>query len=187
MSTGKRGADKLNIIGVVAVGICGSVLTYVSIVALEAYYMNETAAIERSHAHEAPNSMRTTIRANQETNLDGVKEGTISIDKAKALVLKEYRADNSELIPGKPSVKPTVEAWYGRPPTLKAPEPAPEPPVTPPDTVPAPDGTTVAPPATDPATPATDPATPPTTPPAETPPATTPTTPPATAPGANGP
>ena len=43
MSGPKRNADKLNTIGVVVVGICGAVLVYVSIVALQAFYMNDTS------------------------------------------------------------------------------------------------------------------------------------------------
>src|SRR5690349_22025957 len=101
----KRGQDKLNIIGVVVVGICGAILTYVSIVALEAYYMNETSAVERTTAHMAPNSLRNRIRDQQMTNLDGTKEGTIKIEEAKKLVVADAQRDPSALIPGKPSVK----------------------------------------------------------------------------------
>jgi len=151
--TGKRGADKLNIIGVVVVGLCGAILTYVSIVALEAYYMNETTAVERTLAHEAPNSLRNRIADLQKINLDGTKEGTLSIEEAKKLVVADAQRDPSVMIPGKPSVKPTVEAQYGRPPTLATatppPAPAPEPatePATPPTggSIPTPtDGTTL--------------------------------------------
>lgn len=207
MSTGKRGADKLNIIGVVVVGICGAVLTYVSIVALEAYYMNETSAVERTKAHAAPNSMRNRIRDTQTANLDGTKEGTISIAKARELVMKEFSGANAELVPGKPGVKPTVEARYGRPPTLPPPAPAP----TAPPTEPVPAGTdpstTTTPTTTDPggtpgttnvttnppagpgstAQPTPGPTTPPSNETAPQTPTTTPTTPPPTAPGGNAP
>ena len=64
--TGKRSADKLNIVGVVVIGICGAILTYVSIIALEAYYLDETATVERTTAHEAPNSMRNRISEREE-------------------------------------------------------------------------------------------------------------------------
>lgn len=148
--TGTRTTDKLNIIGIVVVGICGAIMTYVAIVALEAYYMNETSAVERTKAHEAPNSLRNRIKDLQDINLDGTREGTLAIEEAKKLVVADAQRDPSVLIPGKPSVKPTVEAQYGRPPTLQAPAPTPTaPPVdpaTPPagGTVPAPtDGTTL--------------------------------------------
>ena len=44
--TGKRNADRLNMIGVVVVGICGAVLTYVSIALLQAFYMDDTEQVE---------------------------------------------------------------------------------------------------------------------------------------------
>src|SRR2546430_12749365 len=46
MSGPKRNPDRLNTIGVVVVGICGAVLVYVTIVALEAFYMNDTSEIQ---------------------------------------------------------------------------------------------------------------------------------------------
>ena len=46
MSGPKRNPDKLNTIGVVVVGICGAVLVYVTIVALQAFYMNDTAEMQ---------------------------------------------------------------------------------------------------------------------------------------------
>ena len=46
MSGPKRNPDKLNTIGVVVVGICGAVLVYVTIVALQAFYMNNTSEIQ---------------------------------------------------------------------------------------------------------------------------------------------
>lgn len=152
--TGKRGTDKLNVIAVVVVGLCGAILTYVSIVALEAYYMNETSAIERTKAHEAPNSLRNRIADLQKINLDGTREGSISIENAKKLVIADAQRDPANLIPGKPSVKPTVVAEYGRPANLAAaPPPAADPATAPPTepatpatggTVPTPtDGTTM--------------------------------------------
>ena len=42
MSGPKRNPDRLNTIGVVVVGICGAVLVYVTIVALQAFYVNDT-------------------------------------------------------------------------------------------------------------------------------------------------
>ncbi len=46
MSGPKRNPDKLNTIGVVVVGICGAVLVYVTIVALQAFYMNNTSELQ---------------------------------------------------------------------------------------------------------------------------------------------
>lgn len=143
--TGKRGADKLNIVGVVTVGICGAILTYVSIVLLEAYYMSDTAQIEQQVAFESPQSLRNTVRAANLGNLSGETEGTISIDRAMALVVEDAARDPSNLVPAVgPSRTPTVVAMYGRAPNLPAdaaPAPAPaEPEPAPPtdDAAPAP-------------------------------------------------
>ena len=48
MSGPKRNPDKLNTIGVVVVGICGAVLVYVTIVALQAFYMNDTSETQNT-------------------------------------------------------------------------------------------------------------------------------------------
>jgi hypothetical protein len=135
--TGKRGADTLNIIGIITVGICGAVLTYVSIILLEAFYMTETTAIERQKAFEAEASLRNTTRAQQVANLDGTREGTMSIATAIDQIAAEAAVDASRLVPGVerrfPEHKlntPTVEAKYGRPVDLP-PAPTPSKPVAP--------------------------------------------------------
>ena len=46
MSSAPRNPDKLNTIGIVVVGVCGAVLVYVSIVALQAFYMTDTAGVQ---------------------------------------------------------------------------------------------------------------------------------------------
>ena len=46
MSGPKRNPDKLNTIGIVVVGICGAVLVYVTIVASQAFYMNDTSEMQ---------------------------------------------------------------------------------------------------------------------------------------------
>jgi hypothetical protein len=43
MSGPHRNPDKINTIGIVVVGICGAVLVYVSIVALQAFYMDDSS------------------------------------------------------------------------------------------------------------------------------------------------
>ena len=47
MSGPKRNPDKLNTIGIVVVGICGAVLVYVTIVALQAFYVNDTWQVNK--------------------------------------------------------------------------------------------------------------------------------------------
>lgn len=115
-ATGKRGADALNIIGIVTVGVCGAVLTYVSVILLEAFYMNDTSQVERQTAFEAPQSLRNTVSALGRGNLDGTKEGSIAIDEAMKLVVADAAKDPSNLVPSVgASTKPTVKAMYGRP------------------------------------------------------------------------
>ncbi len=46
MSGPKRNPDRLNTIGVVVVGICTAVLVYVTIVALEAFYVSDSSEIQ---------------------------------------------------------------------------------------------------------------------------------------------
>jgi hypothetical protein len=124
-ATGKRGSDRLNIIGIVVVGVCGAVLTYVSIVLLEAFYMNETSAIERQQSFEAQGSLRNTVKSAGLTHLDGTAEGTLAIERAMAIIATEATKDPSNLVPAVGASKqPSVEAEYGRPKTLGAPAPA---------------------------------------------------------------
>jgi hypothetical protein len=123
--TGKRNADRLNIIGVVVVGICGAVLTYVSIILLEAFYMNETSAIERQQAFEAQGSLRNTVKSAGITRLDGTTEGTVAIERAMEIIAVEATKDPSNLVPAVGASKqPSVEAEYGRPKAVGAPAPA---------------------------------------------------------------
>jgi hypothetical protein len=154
MSTGKRGSDTLNMIGIVTVGICGAVLTYVSIILLEAFYMTETSSVERQRAFEAPQSLRNMRLADHEGNLRGDKAGTISITSAMKIIATEGANDASRLVPalaGDPAYnKPTIKPEYG-----------PSVPLVP--AAPPADPAKDAAPATDPSTgsgaPATDPAT----------------------------
>ena len=204
--TGPRGVDKLNILGIVTVGVCGAVLTYVSIVLLEAFYMTETSEIERQRAFEAPASLRNTVKAAHLTNLNGDKEGTIAIDRAMELIVAEAANDPSNLVPAVGASKtPSVLPEYGRPgpvptaapatppPAEPAPAPAPatepapapaEPKTETAPAAPAPKTETVA-PDTKPAAPATKPAPrKPAAPKTQTPPATKPPAAPA---GGNAP
>jgi hypothetical protein len=127
-------------IGVVTVGVCGAVLTYVSIVLLTAYYMNDTSQIERQMAVEAPGSTRETVKAKAIEHLDGTAPGTIPIERAMQLIVLDAAKDPSNLVPGVgPSTAATVIAEYGRPvdvaskpaEPVKAPEPVTPTPTTP--------------------------------------------------------
>jgi len=145
MSGPKRNPDKLNSIGIVVVGICGAVLVYVSIVALQAFYMDDTSDIQTMADYGGQDTAHKSIRAQQLDNLQtyapkaapaAPKEGepaapqtyTISIDDAIRLVVDSAKKDPSNLVPANgPAVTPTVQPIFGRPKLLAPPTPAPAP------------------------------------------------------------
>src|SRR6188768_2529207 len=116
MSGPKRNPDKLNTIGVVVVGICGAVMVYVTIVALQAFYMNDTAEMQ---ANKDFGGMDQTAKGHKADEMRNITEaasnaggGTyrIPIDNAMELVVKDAEKDPSHLIPALPaSTKPTIE------------------------------------------------------------------------------
>jgi hypothetical protein len=133
MSGPKRNPDKLNTIGVVVVGICGAVLVYVSIVALQAFYMDDTSEIQMMADYGGQDLTAKNIRAAQMTTLldkaqPNPRAGTspqsyrIRIKKAKELVLEEAKKDPGNLVPihGR-SDKPTVLPIPGRPQAIQQP------------------------------------------------------------------
>src|SRR5215212_9516215 len=65
MSGPKRNPDKLNTIGVVVVGICGAVLVYVTIVALEAFYVNDTSEIQTMADYGGQDTRARSLRTEQ--------------------------------------------------------------------------------------------------------------------------
>ena len=127
MSGPKRNPDKLNTIGVVVVGICGAVLVYVTIVALQAYYMNDTSEIQtmadyggqdttaKGHkAAELQNISQSPPLKNQTSG--GAQTYSVPIDNAIKGVIESAKTDPSHLIPALPkSDKPTIEPVFGRP------------------------------------------------------------------------
>ena len=210
MSGPKRNPDKLNTIGIVVVGICSAVLVYVTIVALQAFYMDDTSEIQTMADYGGQDTQAKSIRAQQMMALKAsstpnaapqgpkqVQTFRIPIEYAMKKVVDGARVDPGNLVPaiGR-SDKPTVLPTFGRPKQI--------PTATPPsgagsaadpgtgsgaiDTAPQPGGqgsgapTTAptTPPTTPPATPPKTPATPPTAP--KTPATTAPKTPATTAP-----
>ena len=65
MSGPKRNPDRLNTIGVVVVGICGAVLVYVTIVALEAFYVNDTSEIQTMADYGGQDTGAKSLRTEQ--------------------------------------------------------------------------------------------------------------------------
>src|SRR5215471_11071083 len=65
MSGPKRNPDRINTIGVVVVGICGAVLVYVTIVALEAFYVNDTSEIQTMADYGGQDTFAKSLRTEQ--------------------------------------------------------------------------------------------------------------------------
>ena len=118
MSGPKRNPDKLNTIGVVVVGICGAVLVYVTIVALQAFYMNDTSEIQTMADY---GGQETTAKDHKAKEMGHIR----NIQQAMRGVVESAKANPAELIPGLPAAdKPTIEPQFGRPKPLATGAPA---------------------------------------------------------------
>jgi hypothetical protein len=134
MSGPQRNPDKLNTIGVVVVGICGAVLVYVSIVALQAFYMNDSSEVQTMADYGGQDTAYQSLRATQINTIEDCgpnqrpeagKQQTyrIPIKYAIKLVADAAKLDPSNLVPTQGhSDKPTVLPVFGRP--KVAPKPA---------------------------------------------------------------
>jgi hypothetical protein len=143
MSGPKRNPDALNTIGIVVVGICGAVLVYVTIVALEAFYVNDTSEIQTMADYGGQDTAARSLRTEQVNRIG--EYGTnpkpaapkaneaarpqsyrIPIGVAMKAVVQGAKADPSGLVPvvGK-SDKSTVVPIFGRPKLTPAPAAAP--------------------------------------------------------------
>jgi hypothetical protein len=126
MSGPKRTPDKLNTIGIVVVGICSAVLVYVTIVALQAFYMGDTSEIQTMADYGGNDTTAKHIRATQTENIvkssnpnaGAVGEQTyrVPISVGMKKVVDEAKVDPSNLVPvvGK-SICRTVLPVFGRP------------------------------------------------------------------------
>src|SRR6266496_4043956 len=65
MSGPKRNPDKLNTIGVVVVGVCGAVLVYVTITALQAFYMDDTSEVQTMADYGGNDEVAKSLRIGQ--------------------------------------------------------------------------------------------------------------------------
>lgn len=143
MSGPKRNPDRLNTIGVVVVGICGAVLVYVTIVALEAFYVNDTSEIQTMADYGGQDTGARSLRTEQVNRI--AEYGTnpkaaapkaneaprqqsyrIPIDVAMKLVVEGAKAQPAALVPAiGASDKATVLPIFGRPKLAPPPAPAP--------------------------------------------------------------
>jgi hypothetical protein len=142
MSGPKRNPDKLNTIGVVVVGICGAVLVYVTIVALQAFYVNDTSEVQTMADYGGQDTQARSLRTTQTGNITEyatnprpaapkpneaakLQSYHVPIDVAMKLVVEGARVDPSALIPAVGhSDKSTVLPIFGRPKLIPPPAPA---------------------------------------------------------------
>ncbi len=126
MSGPKRNPDKLNTLGVIVIGICASVLVYVTIVALQAFYMKDTSEIQTMADYGGNDTTFRTVKAaamNNITEYGKNPDGTfrIAIDLAMKKVAVDAKTKPEELVPGTPSTSPSAEPVFGRSKPLAAP------------------------------------------------------------------
>lgn len=132
MSGPKRNPDSLNTIGIVVVGICGAVLVYVTIVALQAFYMNDTSDIQTMADYGGTDAQARSLRAAQVQHItdygaNPAAEGKaatyrVNIDDAMKLVVDAAKVDPSNLVPTQGRAdKATIKPVFGRPQPLTAP------------------------------------------------------------------
>jgi hypothetical protein len=130
----KRNEDRLNTIGVVVVGICGAVMVYVTIVALEAFYMNDTSELQTMADYGGQDTTARSHKADEMRNItepgrNGIAEGIpqtyrIKIDHAMDLIVRDAANDPTHLVPSyKPSDHPTVKPMFGKGQPLVTPAP----------------------------------------------------------------
>lgn len=126
MSGPNRNPDSLNTIGIVVVGICGAVLVYVSIVALQAFYMNDSSDVQMMADYGGNDTTVRSSRTSQVGNIsewgkNPAKEGETPtfktpIDVAMKQVVANAKATPHKLVPGVgESLVPTYKPIYGRP------------------------------------------------------------------------
>jgi len=137
MSCPHRNPDRINTIGVVVVGICGAVLVYVTIVALEAFYVNDTSEIQTMADYGGQDTTAKSVRADQQQHINEYGPNNavagsqqtyrIKIDDAMKKVVDEAKVDPSQLIPsvGRSDIS-TIKPVFGRP-KIEAPPATPAP------------------------------------------------------------
>jgi hypothetical protein len=149
MSGPKRNPDRLNTVGVVVVGICGAVLVYVTIVALQAFYVSDISDVQTTADYGGQDIAAKSLRTDQLSRINeygtnprpaAPKAGEaqrlqtyrVPIDVAMKRVVEDGKADPGVLVPalGR-SDKATVLPIFGRPKPIAAPAAAPAAPAAP--------------------------------------------------------
>ncbi|MEO6771836.1 MAG: hypothetical protein ABI467_02310 [Kofleriaceae bacterium] len=101
MSGPKRNPDSLNTIGVVVVGICGAVMVYVSITALQAFYMNDTSELQTMQDYGGQDTTAKSHKAEEMRNILEPQMGTpsVTIDRAMDLIILDAKLHPDHLVP----------------------------------------------------------------------------------------
>lgn len=140
MSGPKRDADSFNTVGIVVIGICGVVMVYVTIVALQAFYMNDTSEIQMMADYGGQDTVARSRRVDEIRNITEagtniVAPGTpqtyrIRVDGdggAMQLIVRDAQKTPDHLVPLlPPAVKVTVQPIFSRGQVISPPPPAPE-------------------------------------------------------------
>ena len=134
MSGPHRNPDRLNTIGVVVIGVCGAVLVYVTIVALQAFYVSDTSEIQTMADYGGQDIQARNVRVSQTKNLNApstpnpagaVQTYRIPLKHAFKRVVEAVKTDPKNvgnLVPALgPSNVPTVAPAFGRPKPLTPP------------------------------------------------------------------
>ena len=131
MEAAKKNADRLNLVGIVVIGVCGAVLIYVSIVLLQAFYMNDSAEVTTMADYGGQDSEVKSLKATQFNNITQVAHNApaegkpdtfrIGIEHAMDLVVADAKVDAANLVPsiGR-AEKATIKPIFGRPQKLDA-------------------------------------------------------------------
>jgi hypothetical protein len=121
--TGKRAPDALNMFAVVVVGAVGALLTYVSIVALQAYYASSAGAEMERKQRMGMGAEYRSLQASHEAELREYRQNQgrntfrLPLDRAMELVVEDTRAGRAAQLVAAvgPSDTPTVPAVPGKP------------------------------------------------------------------------
>ncbi len=128
MSGPKRNADSMNTIGIVVVGICGAVMVYVTITALQAFYMNDTSEIQTMADYGGQDTSAKSHRADEMGHITKPDVGTndkepkiIPIDQAIDLVI----ADANDKTKGPTRLVPAIQKSEWKPVASEVAQPGP--------------------------------------------------------------
>lgn len=129
----KKAEDKVNVFGIVLIGVASAILIWASAVALQAYYMNTTSPLEAERDQVDVAKERRAVQAEQDARLQRLEHNDAftavscvsnPIEVAMTAVVSSAQAKEKTLVPaippilvdGKPSYyKPTIDPIFGYP------------------------------------------------------------------------